>query len=97
MAVDVSNLSLMSHANGFAQYRYDTLDVHATVDTDAYFNNSDEVVNLRVGDIITVVVWTTAVRTGTISTYGPHIVMAVGATGDVDLSVVTVMAVVNAD
>lgn len=97
MALDKSNLALMSHGNGFARYRYDTLDTHATVDTAGYFNNSDDELNLAVGDIIDVVVWATAVRSGTISTYGPHIVNEVTAAGVVDVSNVTVGVVTDTD
>ena len=97
MAVDASNLALISHVNGFNYYRYDTLDAHATVDTQEYFNNSDEVLNLGVGDIIDVVVWATAVRTGTISTYGRHIVLSVSAAGVVDLADVEAGVVTDSD
>lgn len=86
MAVDVSNLAQVSSVNGFGLYRYDTLDALTTVDGAEYFNNSDEVVNLAVGDIIEVVVWATAVRTGTISAVGRLIVVSVSAAGVVDLS-----------
>lgn len=89
MAFDNSQLTLMSLGNGFKHYRYDTLDTHATVDTDGYFNNNDDTVNLAVGDIIDVVVWGTAVRTGTITAYGRHIVNAVAA-GVVDVTDVTI-------
>ncbi len=89
MAFDNSQLTLMSLGNGFKHYRYDTLDNHATVDTDGYFNNNDDTVNLAVGDIIDVVVWGTAVRTGTITAYGRHIVNAVAA-GVVDVTDVTI-------
>lgn len=97
MAVDVSNLAIMGQANGFALYRYDTLDLSAAVDTSEYFNNSDEVVNLRVGDIIIVVSWTTAVRTGTIAAYGHHIVLSVSAAGVVDLGLVTAGSITDTD
>lgn len=85
MAVDASNLTLLSDGNGFGFYRYDTTDTLATVDADEYFNNTDETLNLAVGDIVKVVVWTTAVRTGTISTVGEMIVTSV-TSGAVDLS-----------
>jgi hypothetical protein len=86
MAFSAANLSLLGYANGFGYYRYDTLDAISDVDANGYINNSDDSVKLRVGDIIDVVVWATAVRTGTVSDTGRVIVMQVGATGDVDLS-----------
>lgn len=86
MAFDASELSLISSVNGYGLYRYDTLDALTTVDGDGYMNNSDDSVNLAVGDIIEVVVWSTAVRSGTISDVGRHIVMQVGTDGAVDLS-----------
>lgn len=86
MAYTAGNLVLMASGNGFCQYRYDTTDAAAVVDGDGYFNNSDDTLNLRVGDIIDVVVWSSAVRTGTISDVSKHIVMVVDADGTVDLS-----------
>lgn len=98
MTFNAPDLTLMYEANGYATYRYDTLDTHATVDSAGYFNNTDDAQNFRVGDIIEVVVWATAVRTGTISTYGRHIVNAVAAaTGIVDTSDVTVGTVTDTD
>ena len=98
MAFDNSQLTLMGQGNGFKMYRYDTLDAHASVDSAGYFNNSDDDVNFAVGDIIDVVVWATAIRTGTISTYGRHIVNAVAAaTGIVDTSDVTVGTATDTD
>lgn len=86
MAFDASELALVSNVNGYGLYRYDTTDALTTVDGDGYMNNDDDDVNLRVGDILEVVVWSTAVRTGTISDVGRHIVMQVGSDGAVDLS-----------
>lgn len=97
MAFDSSQLTQMSQGNGFAKYRYDTLDAHAAIDSSGYFNNSDDSVNLQVGDIIDVVVWATAIRSGTISTYGKHIVLSVSAAGVVDVSDVTVGTVTDTD
>lgn len=97
MAFDNSQLVLMGVGNGFKLYRYDTLDTHATVDTAGYFNNSDDDVNLKVGDIIEVVVWSTAIRTGTISTYGKHMVVSVSAAGLVDITNVTVGVMTDSD
>jgi len=95
MAYSAPNLSSLSDGNGFTKWRYDTLDTHATVDTTAYFTG-DAVNMLKVGDIIDVVVWATAVRTGTISTYGPHIVLSNDGT-TVDVSNVTVGVVTDTD
>lgn len=87
MAFDASQLTLLTGGNGFGLYRYDTLDALTAVDDNGYMNNSDDAVDLNVGDVIEVVVWATAVRTGTISDVGRHIVMQVDATtGAVDLS-----------
>lgn len=97
MAFAAADLTPLGEANGYTSYRYDTLDTHATVDTDGYMNNDDDDVILRVGDIIYVCVWTTATRTGTISTYGTHIVLSVSAAGVVDLSDVTVNVVTDTD
>ena len=86
MAATPLDLALVSSVNGFGLYRYDTLDALTAVRVDGYFNNVDDDLNLAVGDMLEVVVWATAVRTGTISDVGRLIVMAVGADGDVDLS-----------
>jgi len=87
MAFDATNFGLQSHANGFRRYRYDTLDALTTVDDNGYINNTDDAQNLKVGDLVDVVVWATAVRTGTIADVGLMIVYGVNAsTGDVNLS-----------
>ena len=86
MAYTAGNLTLVSSTNGFGLYRYDTTDALTTVDGDGYFNNDDDDLNLAVGDVIEVVVWSTAVRTGTISTVGRVIVLSVSAAGVVDVS-----------
>jgi len=86
MAYTAGNLVLLSQGNGFCRYRYDTTDTSATVDGDGYFNNTDDTLDLRVGDMIEVVVWGTAVRTGTISDVALHVVTVVDADGTVDLS-----------
>jgi hypothetical protein len=96
MAFLTADLVLQFSANGYNHFRYDTTDTHATVDTDGYFNNSDDDQVFQVGDLIDVVVWTTATRTGTISTYGRHIVLSV-TDGAVDVSDVTVGTVADAD
>jgi len=84
MAYVAGNLTLVSGGNGFNNYRYDTTDATGTVDGAGYWNNSDDTLNLAVGDMITVVVWGTAVRTGTISDLAIHIVNEVTAAGVVD-------------
>lgn len=96
MAYNASDMTLVSSVNGYGLYRYDTMDVHATVDTTGYFNNTDDTLNLAVGDIIDVVVWATAIRSGTISTYGRHIVNSVSS-GVVDITNVTVGVMTDTD
>lgn len=87
MAYTPGNLVLLSSGNGFNHYRYDTLDAATAVDANGYFNNDDDTLNLAVGDVIDVVVWATAVRTGTVSDAAKHIVVAVdAASGNVNLS-----------
>ncbi len=86
MAYVPGNLSLVSSVNGFGLYRYDSTDTVATVDGSGYFNNADDDLNLAVGDFIDVVVWATAVRSGTISDVGKVIVLSVSAAGVVDCS-----------
>lgn len=85
MAYTAGNLVLMGTGNGFNHYRYDTTDTAATVDGSGYFNNSDDSLNLQKGDIIEVVVWTTAIRTGTVADIAKHIVM-LNTAGVIDLS-----------
>lgn len=86
MAADVSELTNMGSHNGYNMYRYDTTDTSAAVDASGYFNNADDDLNVNVGDIVWLVVWTTAVRSGTISDVAMHIVVSVSAAGVVDLS-----------
>lgn len=86
MAYTAGNLSPIGDGNGFVNYRYDTTDALTDVDGSGYFDNSDDDLNLAVGDLIAVVVWSTAVRTGTISGVGLHVVVSVSAAGVVDLS-----------
>lgn len=74
MAYTAGNLALISSVNGYGQYRYDTTDEQVTVEATGYFNNKDDNLNLAIGDIIRVITWTTAVRTGTISKVGEFIV-----------------------
>ena len=84
MAYVAGNLTLVSGGNGFNNYRYDTTDATGDVDAAGYFNNADDDLNLAVGDMITVVVWGTAVRTGSISDLAIHLVNEVTAAGVVD-------------
>lgn len=95
MPFHAPDLVLQNSANGYNYFRYDTLETHATVDTAGYFNNADDDQVFGVGDIIDVVVWVTALRTGTISTYGRHIVNEVTGAGVVDTSDVTVGTVAD--
>lgn len=92
MAYTAGNLVLMAHGNGFNHYRYDTTDTAATVDTSGYFNNADDDLNLAVGDTIDVMVWGTAVRTGTVSAMTRHAVLSVSAAGVVDVGDGTTVA-----
>lgn len=86
MAYTPGNLALVSSVNGFGLYRYDTTDAATDVDDDGYFSNNDDELNLAVGDIVEVVVWSGSVRTGTISDVSRHIVMAVDGVGNINLS-----------
>jgi hypothetical protein len=95
MAFITADLVLQNSANGYNYYRYDTLDTHATVDAAGYFNNADDDQVFQVGDIIDVIVWLTATRTGTISTYGRHLCNEVTAAGAVDVTNVTVGTVTD--
>ena len=83
MAYIAVNLAVMSQANGFKYYRYDTLDPATDVDGAGYFNNASA--QLKVGDFITSFDWTTAIRTGTIADVSMHVVVSNSA-GVVDLS-----------
>ncbi len=96
MAFSATYLTRMYGANGWSKWRYDTLDTHATVDTDAYFSTDEAVAMLKVGDLFDVVVWATAIRTGTVSTYGSHIVLSNDGT-TVDIGDVTVGTVTDTD
>jgi len=73
MAYTAGNLALLNSVNGFGHYRYDSTDHPDTVEAAGYFNNSDDTLNLAVGDIIHAVQWST-VRTGTITSYKDFIV-----------------------
>lgn len=82
-------------------FTYATLDAHTTVDGAGYFNSSVAYGGaynmLEIGDIIYVVVWATAIGAGgTMSTYGPHIVIDKSA-GTVDVTNVTTGTVTDSD
>lgn len=105
MAFDITNFSPIGgqgkRGKAPQRFSYSTLDAHTTVDGSGYFNLATAYGGvygqLEVGDIIDVVVWATAIGTGgTISTYGPHIVMTKSA-GTVDVSNVTTGTVTNSD
>lgn len=80
MAYTAGNLTQISNANGYGLYRYDTTDDMHVVDDGGYFNNSDDTLNLAIGDMIHVFTWATAVRTGTISLYKLMVVTFVNTT-----------------
>ena len=88
MAFIATDLTMIGGGNGYHHYRYDTADSAADVDTVGYFSNTDDNVNLAVGDMITIVTWTTSTGTAPIADVTQSIVMAVGAVtaGDVNLS-----------
>ncbi len=74
MAYVAANLALLNSVNGFGEYRYDTTDELTTVEATNYFNNRTNTLNLGKGDTVQVVVWSTAVRTGTISKISDFVV-----------------------
>jgi hypothetical protein len=97
MAYTPGNLTQISSVNGFSIYRYDDLDANSLVDIAGYFNNSDDTLNMAPGDIVLAVDWATAVRSGTISGWGIHMVMTVSAAGVVDLAEALAGNVTNSD
>lgn len=92
MAYVAANFVLLNSVNGFGEYRYDTTDELTTVEAANYFNNRTNSLNLAKGDTIQVVVWATAVRTGTISKVSDFIVTnviandAAAAAGNVNIA-----------
>ena len=86
MAYVAANMALLNSVNGFSLYRYDTDDASIVVDAGGYFNNTDDSLNLAVGDIIEVVSWTTAVRTGTVNDVSRLVVLTVDSAGAVNCS-----------
>jgi hypothetical protein len=98
MAYTPGGLSLMSYANGQSNYRYDSLDAITLVDISGYFNNADDNLKLRAGDVILVVDWATAVGDGgTISGWTYLMVMTVSAAGVVDCAEGTAGNITNTD
>ena len=95
MAYTAGNLTLLSQGNGFSHYRYDTTEANTSVDAAGYFNNTDDNLNLAVGDIIDVITWGTAVRTGTISDVSRHIITSLDSDGAVHMSVDLLAATVS--
>lgn len=82
-------------------FSYATLDAHTDVDASGYFNAAVAYGGayhlLEIGDIIFVVVWATAIGAGgTMSTYGPHIVID-KESGVVDVTNVTTGTVTDSD
>lgn len=104
MAFILANLaplgSTSTRGKAPSHFTYATLDTHATVDGAGYFNSAvayDGAYNiLNLGDVIHVVVWATAIGTGTISTYGTHIVNG-KASGTLDVTNVTAGTVTDSD
>lgn len=87
------------------RWSYATADAHTTVDGSGYFNGGAVGYGgaynlLERGDIIDVVVWSGTVNaaagTGSISTYGPHIVID-KANGFIDVTNVTTGTVTDSD
>jgi hypothetical protein len=105
MAFDLTNFSPLggNSRRGKAPqlFSYATLDAHTDVDAAGYFNGAVAYGGayhlLERGDIIYVVVWATAIGTGgTVSTYGPHVVID-KADGTVDVTNVTTGTVTDSD
>lgn len=86
MAYVAGNLGLFGFTNGFGHYRYDTTDPITTVDTAGYFNNEDDTLELRPGDLIHVISWNTTIRTGTISDVSLVVVTTVDSDRVVNVS-----------
>ena len=85
MAYVAANFALISSVNGFGLYRYDTDDASIVVDAGGYFNNTDDTLNLAVGDLIEVITWST-VRTGTVTDVSKLVVLTVDSAGAVNCS-----------
>lgn len=85
MAFVSGNLALIGSVNGFNLFRYDTTDAMTAVEVPGYIDNTDDVQNIGKGDIVLIVVWTTAVRSGLPSDFGIQVVVDVDD-GAVNLS-----------
>lgn len=72
--IDKNLHKLTELGEGNSMWCYHTLDAAATVDTAAYFTG-EALTKLRKGDVIMRITWATAITTGTVSTYGWHIVL----------------------
>ena len=86
MAYDATFLAQAYSVNGFSRYVYHTTDGITTVDTAGYFNNVDDSLLLRAGDLIDVISWNTAERTGTIADVSLVIVTTVDSEGVANVS-----------
>lgn len=92
MAYADANLHRVAElGNGKSMWAYHTTDTHATVDTADYFLSA--IGKLKVGDLILVSVYTSAI-TGAISTMGFHIVNANTGTA---IDVADVLAITTTD
>lgn len=98
MAFSEAHLAIVgpaSNGNAGNTYRYKTEDTHADVDTEGYFNDASD--RLQVGDLIDVVVVTNIDASNeAVATYGRHIVLT-NTGGVVDVSDVTVGVVTDTD
>lgn len=86
MAFIAANLTcLVGMAPGRNVYRYDTTDALTAVEVSGYIDNEDDNQNFAKGDIVHVVVWSSAVDTGFPIDVGYHVCNDV-ADGAVSLS-----------
>jgi hypothetical protein len=85
MAFITKDLVNMGTYNGFNFWRYDTLEASTAVDAAGYFNNSDDTQIIQVGDLMFVVDWDTAIRSGTVAGLGLHIVNQ-NSSGAIDMT-----------
>ncbi len=98
MAFKLEHFALIgpdSNGNAGRHWAYKSDDVHAVIDTAAYFNDVADL--LTVGDVINVVVVTNLDASNeAVATYGPHIVLS-NASGVVDVSDVTIGVMTDTD
>lgn len=85
MAFVAANLRHIEGPPGRAFYRYDTTDALTATEVPGYIDNDDDDQNMAKGDIVHVMVWSTAVFTGLPSDYGIQVVVDV-EDGAVNLS-----------